>query len=108
MTSRADGKTISALTAAMMLLASFGAQSAPIVISYDRYSGAPTIEGAKPGTEDPTSPDPAAANYSATAFFRQEVAKQTAALGADHAITFEITVSAARPAKSTRPGRAST
>jgi hypothetical protein len=100
------GRTMHALTAAMMLLASIDALSAPIMISYDRYSGAPTIEGAKPGTEDPTSTDPAAANYSATAFFRQEVAKQTAALGADEAITFEVTAvrGSAREINATRPG----
>ncbi len=94
------------LAASLMLVGSTGALAEPMVIKYDRYSGAPTIEGAKPGTEDPTSTDPGAKNYSATAFFRQAVAEQTAALGADQAIAFEITAvrGSAREINATRPG----
>ena len=94
------------LAASLMLVASTGALAEPMVIKYDRYSGAPTIEGAKPGTEDPTSTDPGAKNYSATAFFRQAVVEQTAALGADQAIVFEITAvrGSAREINATRPG----
>lgn len=94
------------LAASLMLGASAAAVADPVVIKYDRYSGAPTIEGAKPGTKDPTSTDPGAGNYSATAFFRQSVAEQTAALGADQAITFEITAvrGSAREINATRPG----
>lgn len=94
------------LGASLMLGAGTQALADPIVIKYDRYSGAPTIEGAKPGTEDPTSADPSAANYSASAFFRKAVVEQTAALGADQAITFEITAvrGSAREINATRPG----
>jgi hypothetical protein len=101
------------LTGKMLLLGAslvFGATTSavadPMVIKYDRYSGAPTIEGAKPGTEDPTSADPGASNYSASAFFRQAVTEQTAALGAGEVITFEITAvrGSAREINATRPG----
>ena len=94
------------LAASLILGVSFGVLAEPMIIKYDRYSGAPTIEGAKPGTEDPTSSDPTAPNYSATAFFRQAVAEQTAALGAEQTISFEITAvrGSAREINATRPG----
>ena len=74
------------LGASLVFGATTSAVADPMVIKYDRYSGAPTIEGAKPGTEDPTSADPGASNYSASAFFRQAVTEQTAALGADEVV----------------------
>jgi hypothetical protein len=99
-------KGLLCLVASLLLGTSASVLADPVVIKYDRYSGAPTIEGAKPGTEDPTSTDPGAKNYSATAFFRQAVVEQTAALGPDQAVTFEITAvrGSAREISATRPG----
>lgn len=106
MRTRQSKKAMLCLLVSGLLGVSSAAVAAPMVIKYDRYSGAPTIEGAKPGSEDPTSTDPTAPNYSATAFFRQAVVKQTAALGADQAITFEIVAvrGSAREINATRPG----
>jgi len=94
------------LAVALLLSGPTTAVSDPMVIKYDRYSGSPTIEGAKKGTVDTTSQDPKDGNYSATAFFRQSVAEQTAALGPTEAVTFEITAvrGSAREINATRPG----
>ena len=100
------GKLVVTFVIYVTLGATNSAIADAIVIKYDRYSGAPTIEGAGKGTDDATSTDPKDSDYSATAFFRQAVVEQTAALGASEAITFEITAvrGSAREINATRPG----
>lgn len=106
MQSTQNAKPIGYLAVLLMLSSPATAFSESVVIKYDRYSGSPTIEGAKTGTVDTTSTDPRDDNYSATAFFRQAVVEQTAALGEDEAVTFDITAvrGSAREINATRPG----
>jgi len=100
------GKAVVGLVICVLLATLGSAIADPVVIKYDRYSGAPTIEGASKGTDDATSQNPTDSNYSATALFRQGVVQKTAALGADKAITFEISGvrGSAREMNATRPG----